>query len=289
MPLLAISSARTIRACLNPPPFDGRTVFIASYPKSGTTWTQNIVVQLLLKQRYDFSHISEFAPFYEADKHWEDVQGNDGTTQLAVKDKFVRNHQLLGTRVFNTHLLPSMLPRGDSVKQIYVYRKGRDVATSFFHHLSNEVGEDSYSGDFSQFVREWSSGVLPYGKWIDHVWEWREQALNDGSQIFMISYEEMVCDLPASLRKFADFLEVELTDQELDLLLPKLTFSGMKSELSRFQPISVRWKEGFEFLRHGVIGEGNDMFTEDDNNLFERAMSDSVLMKMDPTFANTLL
>ena len=93
IPLLPISSARTLELCQSPPEFShGHTIFICSYPKSGTTWTQNIVVtktlrilctmfshfmvfskhgtkyQLLSSGNQNFSHISQFSPFYEIDK-----------------------------------------------------------------------------------------------------------------------------------------------------------------------------------------------------------------------------
>ena len=51
-------------------------------------------------------------------------------------------------QVFNTHFLWDMLPKwkptdgggSKKAKYIYVVREGQDVITSFFHHLSNQVG-----------------------------------------------------------------------------------------------------------------------------------------------------
>lgn len=277
MPLLSMSSERTINACLNPPPFDGPTVLIASYPKSGTTWTQNIVVQLLAKKnRVQFSHISEFAPFYEVDKHWETVVSSDGSESLCIKQKFRENHCLLGRRVFNTHLRWNMLPHGENYKHIYVCRRGKDVAMSFYQHLSNQI-EDNFEGSFHEFVEEWCSGTLPYGKWTTHVEEWYAASQHSENNICMLYYEDMLEDLPTALKKLASYLSIDISEAELAELVPKLTFDGMKAELSKFQPVSVQWKDGFQFLRHGVIGDGSSAFQAAEMNAFERMVSESTL------------
>ena len=76
-PLLPITSARTLRWIEAMEPVD-RSVFITSYPKSGTTWLQYIVWQIVAAHRestggppLDLAHISDFAPFLEADRTWE--------------------------------------------------------------------------------------------------------------------------------------------------------------------------------------------------------------------------
>ena len=67
LPLLPITSTTTITNCKYYQPTND--IFIASYPKSGTTWTQNIVFQLLAaRNATPLTHISDFAPFFEVDR-----------------------------------------------------------------------------------------------------------------------------------------------------------------------------------------------------------------------------
>ena len=52
------------------------TVFCCSYPKSGTTWLQNIVATLASRGA-ELGHISDYTPFYEADSTWEKIDGGE--------------------------------------------------------------------------------------------------------------------------------------------------------------------------------------------------------------------
>jgi len=98
MPLLPITSPSTVELC-NQFNLRSTDIFICSYPKSGTTWTQNIVFSLLnVRSKLPLTHISEYSPFFEIDKHWDAKQGN-------IIQKFEDNHSKLGRRVFNTHLV----------------------------------------------------------------------------------------------------------------------------------------------------------------------------------------
>ena len=163
MPLLPITSTETLRCCANLELRD-TDVFICSYPKSGTTWMQNIVVNLLThgESPAEGEHISAFAPFFEVDRTW-----NHRTGELSgIYAKASSNNKNLseeptreevgfkdGRRVFNTHLRWDQMPRSNSsgARYIYVVRDGKDVVTSFFHHLSNQADSGGFDGTFEDF------------------------------------------------------------------------------------------------------------------------------------------
>ena len=128
MPLLSISSKETIRNCSSLQDCDIPTVFIVSYPKSGTTWTQAIVFNLITYGQPLHEHISKYSPFFEIDATW-------GENIYAIET----THRSLNWRIYNTHLRFDMMPKGVTMKYIYVIRNGKDVVNSFWHHLSNQV------------------------------------------------------------------------------------------------------------------------------------------------------
>lgn len=270
MKLLPITSSITLDRCLNPPLFNGITIFICSYPKSGTTWTQSVVYHILnthinamhsvdtTNDNIDldsFTHISDISPFYEADSTW------DLTTGL-INEKYTNNHIKFGDiRIFNTHLLLNMLPKGDNYKYIYCYREGKDVVTSFYYHLSNQIG-DGGTGDedrttsFSTFLSLWLNGDIPYGKHTDHLLSYIPTAHSNTTTtsvthsststtntniqhkptILYLCYEDMVGDLLAQVKRVADFLGMasSISDSVIvESILPRLSFGAMRADIDR--------------------------------------------------------
>ena len=82
LPLLPITLPRTLRACASLP-LTCQTLFIGSYPKSGTTWLQNMAYELVTRGGRPLDHISTYCPFYENDASWTyDHLGSPGAYSL---------------------------------------------------------------------------------------------------------------------------------------------------------------------------------------------------------------
>jgi hypothetical protein len=283
IPLLPFTTSDVLDLCLHPPSFHGQSVFICSYPKSGTTWTQNIVYQLLSDGNRNFDHISSFSPFYEHMNTWN-------ITDRKLHAKYDENFNQLGYRIFNTHLRSDMLPLGDEhSKFIYVIRDGRDVVTSFYHHLSNQANDGGdFRGTFREFLVEWCAGTLPYGRWVDHIMDWYRFPSSDScgdrkSSILFLRYEDMKSDFPATLVKIANHLGMENFDVNSSFaqnILEFCSFESMKTNKAQFQPVSVEWKEGYDFMRKGKVGDWSSLFGEEEITLYN-AMIASVID--DPT------
>ena len=296
MPLLTISSPSTIEKCKHLILFPN-DIFICSYPKSGTTWTQHIILSLLLRHRqikereaYEhenenehdvhvpkklqlpYGHVSDYAPFFEIDPHWSGEQ---------LIPEIRARHAELGRRIFNTHLRWDMLPSDSNnneepthAKFIYILRSPLDVCVSFYHHLSHQV-EGCYEHSLTQFFHEWMDGKLPFGSWDDHVCSYLP-AMACEKNVFLLSYEDMVQDLQGCVEKLVEFLELGDTLNETDVadLLPSFTFEHMKKDLDRFQPKSVTWKNDFQFLRKGKIGEHKVELGTDERKAFEQYLKE---------------
>lgn len=281
MPLLSLSTDAVIEHCRNLQDCaDGRkTLFIASFPKSGTTWMQAIVYNLLSNGNQDFGHISEYSPFFEIVHTWE-LDG--GTSEGKVREKYEQNHQQIGWRVFNTHLRWEMMPKQPNMRYIYVVRNGKDVALSFFQHLSNQDDADCFNGDLLDFVTKWCKGETPFGNWIHHLQSWVRAYRQlggdgtihgDGAQshnpILLLRYEDLVRDPLSCVLKIIAHLDLAISPERAEELLQYVSFPYMKANQQQYMPISVPWKEGYSFLRKGTVGDSGNYFGEEHNAVYD--------------------
>lgn len=223
-PLLSITTPESMRL---PAYFATKDIiFITSYPKSGTTWMQNIVTSLLLgSEGYDkaVDHISNYTPFLESPK-----------THSTIEAFF---HKFDGFSCFNTHLLCDIhLPNSMWEQQpkrcfvIYCVRNMKDTIVSFYHHLSNQKGNESAAGmTFKSFLLEFVSGRLPYGCYLKHVQYYRELAVSGGGRglagnVLLVRYEDMIADLSGSIGAVASHLHLTLDGVEVAALAERNTF-----------------------------------------------------------------
>ena len=133
MPMLPITSDSTVAACAALPLREG-DVFVASFPKSGTTWMQHIVHTLATDGNSPLPHVSDACPFFEVDRTWD-----NGELVASVQ----ANHSKIGRRIFNTHLRWSMMPKSSShARYVYLTRRAADACVSFYHHLAHQAEED---------------------------------------------------------------------------------------------------------------------------------------------------
>lgn len=220
-------------------------VFVASWPKSGTTWMQAIVAHLLAPDR-SWSHVSQVTPFFDVAASFE--RGTHGLQPTAaIAERFAAR----GRRAWNTHLLWSLAPKHEGARYIYVVRDGRDAIVSFWYHLRNQRGDaGTFEGSLESFVQQIANRELPYGKWAAHVADWARAA--DDERVLFVRYDDMKADLAGVARRVARHLGVRYSDA----VLRCCTFEAMRADEARYEPQSVQWAPGFRFLRKGGSGDG---------------------------------
>ncbi|KAL1376097.1 hypothetical protein pipiens_004507 [Culex pipiens pipiens] len=172
-------------------------VWVVTFPKCGTTWTQEMV--WLLNNGLNFERarklsLDERFPFLEL----------TGALTLYGGDTVTDVERLPRPRHIKSHLPAMLLP--DAVwtvrpKIIYVSRGPKDAATSFYHHYRNIVGYDGPREDFFNAFLSDNLIYAPFGGHAADYWK-----LRDERNVLFLSYEQMKRDLKKVIAKTAAFL-----------------------------------------------------------------------------------
>ncbi len=238
------------RLLFDPRPDD---VWIATYPRSGTTWMQFIAYLVVSDRSFDFAHVSEVTPWFER--------------SLALGTRTAEDFAALPSpRVFKTHLRPEWVPAVGRV--IYVEREGADVLASYYHFYRSHLG---FEGDFDAFFERFMSGKLQYRSWFDHVAAWRRAA--ERRSVLELRYEAMRSDLGTTVDRVAEYLGVDLAASARAQVIRMASYEFMKAHESKFDPITEhlidkRFVAG-AFIRRGQTGDGSDRMSPAQADRFE--------------------
>ncbi|XP_070818609.1 sulfotransferase family 5A, member 1 [Chaetodon trifascialis] len=239
-------------------PFQDTDILIVSYPKSGTTWMQEIVT--LISSRGD-PHLSQTVP------NWARTPWLEQHYFAAVLEASSTKPRVITTHLPH-HLLGPAL-QGSKAKIIYVSRNPKDVLVSFyhFHKMANFLPE---AGTFPEFLHQFLKGTLSYGSWFDHVKDWTSQTATMNNLLHM-TYEEMSLDLQGTIKRVSSFLQCPLAEDELNNCVKHCSFSSMKdNKMVNYTLIAEEIMDHSKgaFMRKGKIGDWKNMFTDEQNQYF---------------------
>jgi hypothetical protein len=228
-------------------------IFLSSYPRSGTTWLQQILHVLAHDGDSGCAHISDVAPWYER--------------SLALGSKRASDFQSVPSpRIFKSHLPYAWLPRG--ARYVYALRDGRDVAISYHHLYRSHLGSHD---DFPAFFERFLDGRVQYGSWFDHVAHWQAHATR--GDVTIVCYEALHADLEGVMCGLNAFCGFGRRPERIAELAEFCRFDAMKRQEQRFDHATgdVRGAPGSgAFLRVGRPGGHAGVFTSTQNARFDR-------------------
>ncbi|GIY37080.1 hypothetical protein CEXT_561021 [Caerostris extrusa] len=232
-------------------------IIISSYPKTGTTWLQYIVLQIISKGTLfpSSEDLDRICPYMEM----------TGKSSLDL---------LKPPRMYMHHIPYNMMQKNKESKVLYIYRRPEDTFVSYYHFLQN-LREDNL--DFDEYFENFLSGNVGYGRYFDHIMSYL--AHRDDGNLLLISYEALSANNKEEILRIARFLGEDyyrnLTQDEsvLDEIIKRTSFDYMKSNISVTIPI-VRNEDECEklkpkkinFFRKGIVGEGKCLLSSEQMN-----------------------
>ena len=239
-------------------------VIIATYAKSGTTWMQQIVAQLLFDADPGVA-VAEMSP-------WVDLRVPPKAVKLPLLE--AQTHR----RFMKTHLPVDALRFAPQAKYLYVGRDGRDVVWSMYnHHVNaNQSWYDALNdtpgrvgppigpppADIRQYWREWfDRDGHPFWPFWENVRSW--WAIRDLPNVKFVHFADLKKDMAGEIRGIADFLGIDIDEARWADILTHCSFAWMKKNATKTVPLGgAFWDAGAEvFINKGVNGRWTESLT----------------------------
>lgn len=256
-------------------------VIVATTYKSGTTWVQYIVLNLIHKSD-QHKTINDYSAWVE--------------NRITPTDKLINKlESQTFQRCLKTHLPADGLPIRINSKYIVVGRDPRDVFMSLWNQYQ------SYTDDFYSMVNNNQTGsILPrcpndikmfwnmwlmrgsfecdtegYPHWshFRNIQSWWN--LKDNHNILFVHYKDLTRDLDGCIKTIADFIGICCTDDDLQRVRTLCQFDNMKANGAVIIPNSFgTYKQGpNSFFNKGTSNQWIDVLDTSDLILYDDVAS----------------
>jgi len=247
-------------------------IVISTYAKAGTTWTQQIVAQLIFNGEEGLE-VAEMSP-------WIDLRVPPKQVKLPALE--AQQHR----RFIKTHLPVDALVFSPKAKYLYIGRDGRDVVWSMYNHHANanekwygalnktpgRVGPpiEKPPADVRQYFLDWlDKDGHPFWSFWDNARSW--WAIRDLPNVQFVHFERLKRDMPREIRGIAKFLDIPIDESKWDAILEHCSFDYMKQNAIKSVPLGgAFWDAGAKvFINQGVNGRWRGVLSAEDSSRYE--------------------
>lgn len=247
-------------------------IIIATYAKSGTTWVQQIIAQLLFNGEEGLE-VAEMSP-------WMDLRVPP--KEIKLPEVEAQTHR----RFVKTHLPVDALVFSEKAKYIYIGRDGRDVLWSMYNHhtTANDVWYEALNdtpgrvgpaiekpvSSIRQYYHEWLDGNgYPFWPLWENVRTW--WAIRNLSNVHFIHFANLKTDMPGEIRKIAAYIETPIDEEKWESILLHCSFDYMKANATKSVPLGgAFWDGGAQsFIHKGTNGRWRDILEKDESLKYE--------------------
>ena len=252
--------------------FRNDDIIIGTYAKSGTTWVQQIVSQLIFNGEEGLP-VAEMSP-------WLDLRVPPKDIKLPEVEK--QTHR----RFIKTHLPVDALVFSPEAKYIYIGRDGRDVVWSMYNHHVNandlwyEALNDTPGlvgppielppSSITEYFHDWmDKDGHPFWPFWENIRTW--WAIRDLPNVKLIHFADLKANMASEIRAIAEFIETDIDEANWDAIVNHCSFDYMKENATASVPLGgAFWDGGAKtFVHKGTNGRWRDILTADVTRNYE--------------------
>ena len=253
-------------------------MWIASYPKSGNTWTRNFLHNLIgvcegrSDEAQDINEMMRRSTWELFAPPYEEILGKPikecSRAEIASVRPLVQSHvaeNADGVAFVKTHHA-LVLDRGYSTINfdvtagaIYIVRNPLDVAVSFSHHMNASVDEAIERMALDGLETAISERVIHevYGSWRQHVESWTRKPHRT---IYVMRYEDMLTDPEKTFGRLARHLHIKASPTQLKKAIELSSFENLQKQEDE-HGFREKPERAERFFRSGTSGQWRDVLT----------------------------
>ena len=272
-----LDSTKTKEAAVSPA--GSGIVWIASFPKSGNTWTRAFLHNLAKARNFegddqDINAMSRFSTWdldkrrytellgFEPDNalHRGEIAATRHAVHRQIADSaqglvFVKTHNCLVTdRGYST------VNFAVTAGAVYIVRNPLDVAISYAHHSGVSIDEaiarmaatDAETPGNDKAVYE------VHGSWSQHVWSWTR---NQHRALHVMRFEDMFTDPQKIFGALAKHLRIDASRRQLAKAIERSSFARLRAQENEKGFRERLAHADRNFFREGRAGQWKEVLT----------------------------
>jgi aryl sulfotransferase len=255
-------------------------IMICTWSKSGTTWMQQIVAQLVLN--------GDPEAYGQGLSPWPEFRLLPKEQWFAMAEaqrhrRFIKSHSPLHAIPFNA-----------GIKYIYIGRDVRDVVWSMYHHQTSFTpaayqvfnsapglvgaplappGCDVKTYYNSFLDKNFMPGMMEEPGFWTHVQEFWD--VRNLPNVLLVHYANLKADFKGEVSRIAEFLDIDIDEELWPKLIQNCSMEHMRRLGSKFEALSIMFEGGADtFINKGTNDRWKDVLSAD-----EIAKADKVAAK----------
>lgn len=235
--------------------------FIISYPKSGRTWLQKMIIEAArIESGASFDLVDISLLHDEVDAFPYMLSSHAGSSW----EEKVQNHKEIIKDDWNSY---------SHGKNVFLYRDPRDVLVSQFYHIRHRSGYESFPK--TEVIDNPNVGLL---KVINFMNKWLKYSRQYPKAILNVSYDELKADPHQSLKNILGHIGYQVSDNSIAKAIENTTLQKMRQNESGDSDNPWSTTQGKNnpnsfHSRKGIIGEYKTFFSQEEISRIDEIIS----------------